>query len=320
MAISGDYCPKCDHDDHRCAGCGEPIEHGRVDCDDCRAIEYENEIVLAVIEQWQEMSPVGDAASILRAVDKSTLTSLDNLARVATLAAVKRLNKLTRLASIQSGVRDAAEGRIKRLDWVTETDDDERIAIRYAADAVVFATVDDVRYVLLIRRGGQPHEGKLALPGGHVEAEENTLMACTRGLTEETGLVLTTSQFRRLSVYDEPHRDPRGRYVSVAYVADLGNLIYLPGLTAGDDASEVVWMPVPDVLGDADSMVNAMATGKVNNNYRDGALLAFDHWAMVSDGLSELGTATVGVRMWPAGRGEVWATKDNDEKTEVTEP
>jgi 8-oxo-dGTP diphosphatase len=251
-----EYCAKCDHDDHRCAGCGEPIEHGRVDCDACRAEDL----------------------------------------------AFKREHP----DSIAAGVRDAAEGKIKRLDEVAGTEDARP---HYAADAVVFATVNDMLYVLLIRRGWPPHQGKLALPGGHVNKDENSRMACVRELAEETGLVLTPSQIRRSSIYDEPYRDPRGRYVSVAYVADLGKLNYLPALTAGDDAADVVWMPVPDVLADLDSMANALSTPPASA-YRDSALLAFDHWAMVSDGLAELN----GVR------GAVWATKADTADPEVTEP
>lgn len=28
-------CPQCNHDDHRCPGCGEPVPHGTVACSGC---------------------------------------------------------------------------------------------------------------------------------------------------------------------------------------------------------------------------------------------------------------------------------------------
>jgi len=42
----GDYCPVCDHDDHRCPGCGSSVEHGAITCDDC--IETPEESVAIV--------------------------------------------------------------------------------------------------------------------------------------------------------------------------------------------------------------------------------------------------------------------------------
>lgn len=60
-----------------------------------------------------------------------------------------------------------------------------------------------------------------------------------------------------MGVYDRPDRDPRGRYVSVAYAVKVPD-----GTTAqaGDDAAAVRWVPL-DALGD----------------------LAFDHGEIVAD-------------------------------------
>jgi 8-oxo-dGTP diphosphatase len=157
--------------------------------------------------------------------------------------------------------------------------------IRYAADAIVFASCDDVRYVLLIRRGWSPDEGKLALPGGHAEEYETGLNACVRELAEEAGLVLTGGVFRFVGIYDAPGRDSRGRYVSAAFATDLGEMRYLPSLTASSDAAGVEWVPLGEVLSDGASMRNAFVPSTQRD---DSAMLAFDHWAMISDALSDM--------------------------------
>ncbi|MFD8597469.1 NUDIX domain-containing protein [Kitasatospora sp. NPDC059646] len=110
-------------------------------------------------------------------------------------------------------------------------------AIRYTADVVA------VRHgrVLLIERGHDPYAGLLALPGGHVDAGETALAAAARELHEETGVQVDPADLVFIGVYDEPDRDPRGRYVGVAYLARV------PAGTeavAGDDAAAVQWIPL----------------------------------------------------------------------------
>lgn len=134
---------------------------------------------------------------------------------------------------------------------------------RLTADVVLFSTDPfDGAHVLLIKRRWDPYEGHWALPGGHVDQGEDTEAAARRELAEETGLtewqhgVLTL-----VDAYAAPGRDPRGRYVTFAYVAEAENL---PTPTAADDAAEATWHPVDDVLD-----------GKIP--------LAFDHFKIIQD-------------------------------------
>ncbi|NIJ11594.1 8-oxo-dGTP diphosphatase [Saccharomonospora amisosensis] len=142
------------------------------------------------------------------------------------------------------------------------TDTRDEVA-RLTADVVLFArTPDTGPRVLLIRRGWPPFEGRWALPGGHVDLGETTEAAAVRELAEETGIRIGTP-LALSGVYADPGRDPRGRYVTVAYTCQVGRVI--PAVAA-DDATAARWFPVTDVLAEP-------------------GLLAFDHHAIVTDAL-----------------------------------
>jgi 8-oxo-dGTP diphosphatase len=113
--------------------------------------------------------------------------------------------------------------------------------IRLTADVV--ALTPDGR-VLLIERRWEPHTGCWALPGGHVDPGETSQAAAARELAEETGIDIAAEDLRQIGTFDEPGRDPRGRYVTVAYVA------VVPAdtrTTAGDDAQAARWWPLTDL-------------------------------------------------------------------------
>ncbi|WP_274914341.1 NUDIX hydrolase [Streptomyces sp. WZ-12] len=112
--------------------------------------------------------------------------------------------------------------------------------IRYTADVVA---ISDGR-VLLIERGWDPYEGHWALPGGHVDAGETSRAAAARELAEETGVHVAADDLSQIGVFDCPDRDPRGRYITVAYLAVVpaGTV-----LAAGDDARSARWWPLDDL-------------------------------------------------------------------------
>ncbi len=119
--------------------------------------------------------------------------------------------------------------------------------IHLTADVVAVASdVDGLEHVLLIRRRWAPYDGHWALPGGHVDAGEAVRTAAARELAEETGLAITPDALTELGAWHAPGRDPRGRYVTVAYRADL---TARASIRAADDAADARWWPV-DALAD----------------------------------------------------------------------
>jgi 8-oxo-dGTP diphosphatase len=86
--------------------------------------------------------------------------------------------------------------------------------------------------IVLIRRKKEPFEGLWAIPGGKLEGPETVEETAIRETKEETGL--DVELVRLIGVYSAPDRDPRGRFVSVAYVGSpVGGV-----LAAGSDAKE----------------------------------------------------------------------------------
>jgi 8-oxo-dGTP diphosphatase len=138
------------------------------------------------------------------------------------------------------------------------------------ADVVLFHhdLEADSMNVLLVRRQHEPYAGLWALPGGRVDHDETSREAAVRELSEETGIILDEKWLHLAGVYDGPDRDPRGRYVSIAFVAELDQDW---SLVAGSDADDAQWMPVnPGAPG----MVDPPTGG-----------LAFDHDRIIKDAI-----------------------------------
>jgi len=104
---------------------------------------------------------------------------------------------------------------------------------------VVVVTRERKPRVLLIRRRRPPFEGQWALPGGFIDMDETLEASARRELREETGL--TPRRLVQLAAYGDPKRDPRGRTISVVFLAEVNADAEAQ---AGDDAADANWFPL----------------------------------------------------------------------------
>lgn len=134
-----------------------------------------------------------------------------------------------------------------------------------AVDCVVFGYSEEGLGVLLVRRGADPFAGAWALPGGFVLAGESLHDAARRELVEETGV--GDASLAQIGAFGDPDRDPRGRVVSVAWMA-----LVRPGATqAGTDAADARWHPVtalPALAFDHAAIIQA-ARGELRRRARE---------------------------------------------------
>lgn len=149
-------------------------------------------------------------------------------------------------------------------------------------DLVVLTVRRHALCALAVRRGEGPYEGKWALPGGFVRADEDLTSAAARELAEETGLRahdtdrgLPGAHLEQLATYGDPDRDPRMRVVSVAHLALAPDL---PSPTPGGDAQGARWAPVDDLLGAGDA-------SRRHGDDGGKASLAFDHDQILAAGV-----------------------------------
>jgi 8-oxo-dGTP diphosphatase len=102
---------------------------------------------------------------------------------------------------------------------------------------ILIVTRGKRRRILLIRRRDQPFAGMWAVPGGFVNLDEALDAAARRELYEETGV--RAGHLEQLHTFGDVGRDPRGRVISVAYLAEVDARQLKP--QAADDAAAVGW-------------------------------------------------------------------------------
>lgn len=94
--------------------------------------------------------------------------------------------------------------------------------------------------VLLIRRARPPFAGRWALPGGYLDLDEELEAAARRELLEETSV--RAGALHEIGAFGKIGRDPRGRTISVAFLAVHAG--EPPAPRSGDDAGDARWQPL----------------------------------------------------------------------------
>ena len=84
--------------------------------------------------------------------------------------------------------------------------------------------------------------------------DETTEQCAIRELEEETGLKV--NEVHQIGAYSKVDRDPRGRTITVAYLAIIDKPISVTGL---DDAARAEWWPInslPHLAFDHDEIIS----------------------------------------------------------------
>ena len=136
------------------------------------------------------------------------------------------------------------------------------------ADCIVITKEAEPK-VLLIERGDEPFKGCWAFPGGFMNMDETTEQCAIRELEEETGLHI--SEVHQIGAYSKVDRDPRGRTVTVVYLAIVDEPITVNGQ---DDAAKAQWFPLSAFLD--------KPSGKAERPE-----LAFDHDEILPDAVKK---------------------------------
>jgi 8-oxo-dGTP diphosphatase len=132
--------------------------------------------------------------------------------------------------------------------------------IMVAVDAIVFTIMHDELKILLIKRKYEPFKDHYAIPGGFVEKDEELKDAVKRELVEETGV--NDVFLKQFGTYGSVKRDPRGRVISISYLALISPS---QKLKASTDATDAKWFSVYHL-----------------------PKLGFDHKKIISDALRQL--------------------------------
>jgi 8-oxo-dGTP diphosphatase len=135
-------------------------------------------------------------------------------------------------------------------------------SVKVAVDILAFAVAQGTLEVLLVKRKYEPFKSFWALPGGFLlDTDESLEVAASRELVEETNI--SDVYLEQLYTFGDQGRDPRGRVVTVSYLA----LMRQEGLElrASTDASGVAWWPLSELPA-----------------------LAFDHERIISYGYQRL--------------------------------
>lgn len=132
-----------------------------------------------------------------------------------------------------------------------------------AVDVVIFTVVDGALKVLLLELQEEPFAGKWALPGGLVRVEESLDEAARRHLKTKAGLA--DIYLEQLYTFGAVNRDPKGRVISVAYMAVVPEGRFEP--QTSPRYKQITWRAISDLprLAYDHSQIIAAAVERLRN-------------------------------------------------------
>jgi 8-oxo-dGTP diphosphatase len=107
-------------------------------------------------------------------------------------------------------------------------------------DLVLLTVRNNALEVMLARRADEPFAGDWSIPGGFLKAGESLEQAALRVLKEKTGV--EDAYLEQLYTFGEPYRDPRGRVITVTYIALIPSQHLNRPPT--ERIAELTWVPV----------------------------------------------------------------------------
>lgn len=144
-------------------------------------------------------------------------------------------------------------------------------------DLMIVSVIDGGLRVLLSRRVNPPYEGLWALPGRFVGLDESAGSTARRLLDEM--LPLPDVYLEQLYTFAEANRDPRGRVISVAYLAIVPEARLAGALNAPDNRLRPFR---------ADTQSRELRLAGEDGRYLEHGDLAFDHEKIIRMGITRL--------------------------------
>ncbi|MCI8460018.1 MAG: NUDIX hydrolase [Bacilli bacterium] len=152
--------------------------------------------------------------------------------------------------------------------------------------------------ILLVKRNKEPFINSWCLPGGYINIDETSKEASNRVLTKETGL--TDVYMQQLKVNDEVTRDPRGRTISVSYMALIDRTLLENTLREEaswfdieiEEQEDLYTIKLTNTEDTISYQVKRNAIDLKSEEYNYDVIednnLAFDHAKLIAEGIMEL--------------------------------
>jgi len=137
--------------------------------------------------------------------------------------------------------------------------------------ALIVRTEGNRHFVLLTRRGIEPHRGMWDLPGGYLDNGEAPVDGLAREIREELGADIAEPRFLVAGIDEYPREDvaEEARFVLGLYYRC--ELVGTPILVPADDVTEAAWFPLENLPVDIGFAANRRALAALRTALETGA-------------------------------------------------